>query len=173
MNKLWTHESCSSETNALLHKSGPKSVCGTLHRNCTPPYPLYLVYRCVGTDELHPVKGSEVETSPVTVQRAVLFIGALCKTRLIVIHMLGYGCVTKTVILSVVGSPELTRGCEDIKWSDNCLVLSIILSLQLLDYTDMHTCDQSMNLTTDAPTLLKENVASNCHHHTSATQNTT
>ena len=27
MNKLWTHESCSSETNALLRKSGPKSVC--------------------------------------------------------------------------------------------------------------------------------------------------
>ena len=147
-------------------------VCGTLHRNCTPPYPLYLVYRCVGTDELHLVKRSEVETSLVTVRKAVLFVGASCKTRLIVIHMLGYGCITKTVILIVVGSPELAHGCEDIKWSDNCLMLSIILSLQLFDYMDLHTCDQSMNLTTDAPTLLKENVASNCHHHTSTTQNT-
>ena len=28
-----------------------KDMCETLHVNCTPPYPLSLVYRCAGTND--------------------------------------------------------------------------------------------------------------------------
>ena len=38
----------------------------------------------------------------------------------------------ETVILSVVGGlMNLTLGCKDIKWSDDCLVLLVNLSIQL------------------------------------------
>ena len=78
--------------------------CGTRHIHCTPSCPLYPVHRCAGTNEnttklgtipslmcfsfvscvvfwskvLRPVEGSEVETSPVTFQEAVLLVVGAC-----------------------------------------------------------------------------------------------
>ena len=76
--------------------------------------------------------------------------------------MLGYAC-HGTVILRVVGRlMNPTHGCKEIMWSDTCLVLLVIL---LLLFVCTCALAPTVNLTADASTWLKNEVASNCHHH--------
>ena len=56
-------------------------------------------------------------------------------------------------VLRVVGRlMKPTFGCNDIKWSDKCLVLSV----QLFSCVDMLALWPTVNLTSDASTWLKE-----------------
>ena len=104
-----------------------------------PPCVSLSFWYCVlffGPRNSHNGEGSEVGTSPVTLRRAVLCVGAWTRhdrypkhglNALMCVHVRHESVISRVV--DRILNPTL--GCKDIKWSDTCLVFSAILFVQL------------------------------------------
>ena len=122
-----------------------------MHINCTPPYPQYLAQHCAGTNKNTTMFGTTPSLcaslsflvlvvygwrlKPATLQGAVLFVVVGAWTR----HDRDPESDENAWICRIVNP---TLGCKDIKWSDNRLVLSVILFIQLLNCMHVHTCNR-------------------------------